>query len=186
MCCNCLLLKNTVLIFLITKGESPACAATQCTDLWAPEEQEQRYCWGCRKWYHLECLEPSSPLDQSTYFLRVAEDPQFQDVPKSILRVAFQPTARGGPKHFVTGNIRIVNMARSLLNHDYRKEIQSSYWMAAHLAEEERADVTDHDWNVWLGAQFGIQDTENRAREKLVMEDQQLYSCPSCNIKFLM
>jgi hypothetical protein len=77
-------------------------------------------------------------------------------------------------------------MARSLLDHDYRKEIQNSYWMAAHLTEQERADVTDHDWHVWLGNQLGIKDTENKAREKLVMGDQQLYSCPSCNIKFLI
>jgi hypothetical protein len=58
-------------------------------------------------------------------------------VPKSILQIAFQPTARGGNLHYIAGNIRFVNRARLLLDPMVREDILSNPvpWMAATIVD---------------------------------------------------
>jgi len=158
------------------KGE-PSCAAIYCTALWSPESQEQRYCWKCHCWYHFKCLKRSNSKEQSAYLVNLVEQPEYRDIPKTILRAAFQPTARGGPNHFATGNIRIVHKARSLLINEKRVEVEKSNWMAAHLAEHNRSDVNDADWCGWLEYKFGIAEA---SEEQLVVEGQWYHSCPNC------
>jgi hypothetical protein len=104
--------------------------------------------------------------------------------------VAFQPTARGGPRHFVTGNIRIVNTAKHLLSQDFREEVRNGGWMAAHLAEHSRLCMVDHDWLVWIAYQHGIKSispSENtRDDEAFLVENQVCYHCPNCDVDLLI
>lgn len=136
----------------------------------------------------MQCLDLSNPVDQDLYLSNLLKDNN-QDIPQWVLRVAFQPTARGGPLHFCTGNIRVVHTARGLLTEESREVIASSAWMAAHLAEAGRDIMIDEDWRVWLAFEHGMEDTENSAlsrEEELVVKGQFLYPCPSCDVRHLI
>jgi hypothetical protein len=147
--------------------------------------QEQRYCWLCKNWYHKECLQVAVGLSQDAYIKdTISAKEEFRGVPDAILAVAFQPTARGGSVHFTTGNIRIVNKARSLVSIQERQEAEVSDWMVSRLNSESRSDVLGHDWIDWLKFTFGM-DKEG-AYEPLVVGDQEYHSCPSCNTLFLI
>lgn len=151
--------------------------------LWSPEREEQRYCWSCSKWYTVDCLGPSLDIGQLEYAMKLAARPEFQDVPILIIKAAFQPTARGGTRHFVAGNIRIVSEARTLLEHDFREEKKGSNWMVAHLLEGEKTVVTDDDWGCWLESNFGM---NSLTEEILIVDGQSLYACPLCKNNFLI
>jgi len=106
------------------------------------------------------------------------------DIPDTILTVAFQPTARGGPCHFVTGNIRVIKQARSLLSKDTRQVISQSPWMAAHLIEQTHSHVQDNDWIAYLESELSIK--EDITEEQLVVDGQSCYPCPVCKSVFLI
>jgi hypothetical protein len=129
-------------------------------------------------------------MTQEDYLTRISKDPEFCNTPLEILTAAFQPTARGGPRHFVTGNIRILNTARSLLSEDIREEITNSDWLAAHLAENSRTQMVGNDWLVWIGYQHGIGKTlpsmNSCEEEVLIVGSQILYHCPICNTEALI
>jgi hypothetical protein len=152
--------------------------------LWSPDKQEQRYCWSCQKWYHVDCLGAPSDISQNSYMDRVAEREEYGQTPKTILIVAFQPTARGGLTHFTAGNIRMVSQARSLLSSEERHVVEQSGWMMAHLIEESRENILDDDWIKWLESEFGIDKKD--VCEKLLVEDQLYYTCPTCNSSLLI
>jgi hypothetical protein len=125
-----------------------------------------------------------SDVSQENYIKNMAGNQDFQDTPLAILAVAFQPTARGGPAHFPTGNIRIVSEARDLLHEEQQKAVKDSAWMVEHLAKKSRLDVEDDDWVAWLKGEIGL-DVED-VEEELVVEEQLYYTCPNCNDELLV
>jgi hypothetical protein len=113
--------------------------------------------------------------------------PKHKETPKFLLDVAFQPTARGEPRHFIAGNIRITNSARKLLDLESRKAVEESRWMAAHLVEAQRDTPIDDDWKAWFEFDQGLKDSirsDGRHREKLIETDQVYYSCTRCGPNF--
>jgi hypothetical protein len=95
------------------------------------------------------------------------------------LAVVFQPTARGGPIHFTTGNIHIISQARLLLSADEREAVEQSFWMVGCLLEESRVTVEDEDWIAWLKFKLGMD-------KELVVEGQLYYTCPECDDELLV
>jgi len=103
---------------------------------------------------------------------------EYQAVPVTVLKVAFQPTARGGAKHHVAGNIRLVFGAKELLDANVQETIPTCGWMIAHRLEDEAGD----EWQAWLEHKYHI-DGNNRghvAEEQLLIEGQEIYVCPMC------
>jgi hypothetical protein len=107
----------------------------------------------------------------------------YLSVPETILKVAFQPTARGGETHFVAGNIRLVSAARDLLDTDACEDIATGAWMVAHRLELGGENEDDNDvWRAWLEDKYHIDDNQrgNIQEEQLLVEGQQMYACPVC------
>jgi hypothetical protein len=105
---------------------------------------------------------------------------EFPDIPRSILEVAHQPTARGGNLHFVSGNIRLVNMGRELLSKEIREDIldMQDPWMEMNIAENKEDE--DTLWREYLKYENNI-DEKKEDTEQLVVKDQVLYACPGCD-----
>jgi hypothetical protein len=148
-----------------------------CTALWNPDIEEQRFCWGCRSWFHTTCLSTDRITTQAHHLEAMSQE--HSDVPKSILQIAFQPTARGGNLHYIAGNIRFVHKARLLLDQVLREDILSNpdSWMAANIV-----DLEDDEASLWweyMAYEYNI-DTENKDTEQLVVTDQVLFECPKC------
>ena len=103
-------------------------------------------------------------------------------VPQTILKVAFQPTARGGKTHFVTGNIRLVPAARDLLNPHVRQEIGTDGWMIASQLDHDEGDAEYDEWQAWLEYKYNLdgQQRGNIQEEQMLIEGQQMYACPKC------
>jgi hypothetical protein len=106
----------------------------------------------------------------------------YPTVPKSILKVAFQPTARGGKTHFVTSNIRLVSAARDLLDAQVREEIGADNWMVAFQLENHEGFDECDAWQAWLEYKYNIdgQQRGNIQEEQLLIEGQQMYTCSKC------
>jgi hypothetical protein len=146
--------------------------------MWNPDLEEQRFCWQCQNWFHTKCLIP----DITTTQMQQLKDYicEFPDIPKSILEVAYQPTARGGGLHYVSGNIRLVNMGRELLRKEKRDVILRTPdpWMAENI--ETHQENEDALWWEYLKYDNNI-DEEKNDTEQLVVKEQVLYTCPSCD-----
>jgi len=116
---------------------------------------------------------------------QLADQPEHRDTPRILLDVAFQPTARGEPTHFVAGNIRIVDSARQLLDQQKREDVTKESWMVAHLLEMDGKHTTDDDWKAWLLFLHGLEEepVKHRGghRERLVVTGQAYYSCVRCH-----
>jgi len=113
--------------------------------------------------------------------------PVHKETPRFLLDVAFQPTARGEPRHFIAGNIRIVNGARKLLDLESRRAVEESGWLAARLVESQRDTPIDDDWKAWLEFDQGLKDrkrSDGKHRERLLETDQVYYSCAQCGPNF--
>lgn len=108
---------------------------------------------------------------------------EFSDIPKSILEVAFQPTARGGSLHYISGNIRLVNMGRQLLSKEKRDDILATPdpWMEVNV--ETHQENEDALWWEYMKYENNI-DEEKLDTEQLVVKDQVIYTCPSCDLLF--
>ena len=148
-----------------------------CTALWNPDAEEQRFCWECKSWFHTTCLSTDHITKQAEYL--EVQFSEHSDVPPSILRIAFQPTARGGKLHYIAGNIRFVNKARLLLDHTVRENILSNpdSWMAANIVDNEEDESTL--WWEYMVHEYNI-DVGNLVTEQLVVTDQVLHACPKC------
>lgn len=105
---------------------------------------------------------------------------KFSDIPRSILEVSYQPTARGGSLHYISGNIRLVNEARQLLDKQKREDIiaKPDPWLAAKIETHLENEATL--WLEYLIYESNID--EEKDAEKLVITDQVLYTCPNCGI----
>jgi len=106
---------------------------------------------------------------------------KFPDIPRSILEVSYQPTARGGSLHYISGNIRLVNAARQLLDKKKREDIvaKPDPWLAVNIETHLKNEVTL--WWEYMVYENNINEEEKDA-EKLVITDQVLYTCPNCGI----
>jgi hypothetical protein len=145
--------------------------------------EEQRFCWKCRSWFHTTCLlrDLDLPTTQAEHLEMSIS--KFPHIPQSIMEVAYQPTARGGDLHFVAGNIRLVNMARELLDEEARNHILATPdpWMATNMAMNEQDEAAL--WWEYMVYENNIEEGKKDA-EQLVVKDQVLYSCPSCDSSF--
>lgn len=105
---------------------------------------------------------------------------KFSDIPRSILEVSYQPTARGGDLHYISGNIRLVNAARQLLDKQKREDIiaRPDPWLAANIETHLENEATL--WWEYLIYENNID--EEKDAEKLVTTDQVLYTCPNCGL----
>lgn len=159
------------------KGSFSHCSLEMCTALWNPDVEEQRFCWECKSWFHTTCLSTNCITTQEQH-LKV-QFAEHSNVPSSILRIAFQPTARGGQLHYIAGNIRFVNKARLLLDHTVWENILSNPdpWMAANIVDNEE-DMSSLWWE-YMVYEYNI-DVGNLDTEQLVVTDQFLYACPKC------
>jgi hypothetical protein len=108
-----------------------------------------------------------------------------QDVPNIVMAVAYQPTARGGPNHFVAGNIRIVNSAKGLLGATGRERPEPSNWMAAYLVEKDgdNPNVEEQGWKGYLESTHGLEvEYEGDINyEQLLITNQSVYACQNCS-----
>jgi len=111
------------------------------------------------------------------------EDDDYRTIPEGILKVALQPTARGGPNHFIAGNIRIVSAARQLLEAEERQNVEDNRWMIAH-----RMEVDDDMWTAWFEESFHLDEGArgDLNEEQLLIEDQDMYHCPLCGSNSLL
>jgi len=139
--------------------------------------EEQRFCWSCKNWFHSKCL-PGATTSQAKHLDGVIS--KFSDIPRSILEVSYQPTARGGSLHYISGNIRLVNEARQLLDKQKREDIiaKPDPWLAAKIETHLENEATL--WLEYLIYESNID--EEKDAEKLVITDQVLYTCPNCGI----
>jgi hypothetical protein len=106
---------------------------------------------------------------------------KISDIPRSILEVSYQPIARGGSLHYISGNIRLVNAARQLLDKQKREDIMAKPdpWMAVNIETHLKNEATL--WWEYLIYENNINEEEEDA-EKLVIRDQVLYTCPNCGL----
>lgn len=141
------------------------------------DKQEQRFCWGCDKWYNLKCL-GNPTCSQKQYLDKQIE--KYSSVPQTISKVAFQPTARGGSTHFVTGNIRLVSEARDLMDAQEHERVFAHPWMIAFVLECDGTEDDGDEWQAWLEHKYHIcsQHRGNIMEEQLLIERQQMYVCP--------
>ena len=164
----------------ITKGECLCHCQDGCPKMWVPDKEEQRYCWGCSKWFNTSCLTKIATTQAS-----VAEKQIALKIHKNhtniVIKVAFQPTVRGGAVHFVSGNGHIVHLARGLLN-DMNPE--SNPMFVAHSLEAEGGSGFSKEdaWAEIMEEKIGLRkDSRGRAdREQLIILDQQMFTCPTC------
>jgi hypothetical protein len=91
-------------------------------------------------------------------------------------KVAFQPITHGGKKHFVTGNIRFASTARDLMDQHACEDLAAGPWMLAYQLEGGEVD----EWWAWFEYKYQIDD-QNQGNIKLLIEGQQMYTCPVCH-----
>jgi hypothetical protein len=112
---------------------------------------------------------------------------RYASVPETILQVAFQPTARGGPQHFIAGNIRLISAAKKLLDPVELEKAKNSSWMSAH--ELQVGSLNDCCvWQEWLEEKYHIDGDarEDLNSEQLLVKDQRFYICPGCDVISLL
>lgn len=143
------------------------CGIEDCANAWSPDQEEQRYCYDCHKWFHVSCLSLAEEIDQGDLVDAKIEELQVP-LPKILLDVAFQPAARGGPTHFHAGNIRFVTKARKLVCDE------------EHMVEFTQGEKWDgEEWRRRLQRYFGILSTDIGLpnREQLLVYNQSIYFC---------
>jgi hypothetical protein len=148
--------------------------------VWKPDREEQRYCWGCSNWFNTSCIQYHARTQSSV----AAEQKAFKShegYAEIIVDVAFQPTARGGPTHFASGNGRIVRLARELLN-DANLDSYPQY--VGHLleAEGDPAFSRENAWAEIMEDLIGLKKAHRGdfSHEQLICREQQMYGCPIC------
>ncbi|KAF8816245.1 hypothetical protein BYT27DRAFT_7208844 [Phlegmacium glaucopus] len=161
------------------QGKQTQCGLESCTSLWNPDAEEQRFCWQCDTWFHTKCLIPDDTPTQAQHMKHLFLE--FPEVPRSIIEVAYQPTARGGSVHYISGNIRLVNLARQLMEQEKREDIlaKPDLWMALNVVEHQEKDEATLWWQYSIYENNIIE--EKKGTEQLVVRDQIVYTCPLCS-----
>ena len=148
------------------------CGDENCDRIWNPDNEEQRFCYQCRKWYHTLCLTISKKHGQDTVIEEISTKLDLTLIPRILQCTAFQPAARGGPRLFTAGNIRMVTKARELVESQEKRAIFSEGMLAS----------SDDEWTRLLETYFGISETDHGSfeKEQLVVSGQDIYLCPLC------
>jgi hypothetical protein len=168
------------LIHCYLKGQCLCQCQDDCPNIWAPDEEEQRYCWGCSQWFNTTCLSKAR-CSQASVATKQNGLQKYHNHAKIIVEVAFQPTARGGTRHFASGNGRIVRLARGFLDNP---NLESHAVYIAHRIEKE-ADGEFNEEDAWaeiMEEQIGMKrgNRGNAEYEQLIVRDQQMFSCSVC------
>ena len=106
------------------------CGKKNCDWIWNPDEEEQRFCYQCHKWYHTLCLTILRKKGQDAVIEETSAKLDLTLVPQILQCAAFQPAARGGPCLFTAGNIRMVTKARELVESEEKRAIFSGGLLA--------------------------------------------------------
>ena len=148
------------------------CGKENCDRIWNPDDEEQRFCYQCRKWYHTSCLTISRKNSQDAVIKKISAKLDLTLVPQILQWTAFQPAARGGPRLFTAGNIRMVTKARELVESEEKRANFSGGLLAPN----------DDEWTRFLESYFGVLETDrgNIEKEQLVASGQDIYLCPVC------
>lgn len=148
--------------------------------MWKPDQEEQRYCWACANWFNTSCLKKHAQTQSSVAAEQKALN-CYEGHAEIIVKVAFQPTARGGPRHFASGNGRIVRHAREILN---VLDPDSHPPYVAHLLEAGGVPTFNREeaWTEFMEETIGLKIAHrgDTNYEQLILQDQQMYSCPRC------
>jgi hypothetical protein len=93
-------------------------------------------------------------------------------VPRILQCAAFQPAARGGPRLFTAGNIRMVTRARELVESEEKRDIFSGGLLVSN----------DDEWTRLLETYFGVLEIDRGdfEKEQLVVGGQDIYLCSVC------
>lgn len=68
----------------------------KCSGLYSPDRGEQRYCGGCKEWYHVECLnKANSPAALQALRRDLSELVEFEKQDIEFLAFLLCPAARG-------------------------------------------------------------------------------------------
>lgn len=130
------------------------------------------------------CLKQHEISKQDKHVEEIQESMGLYQVPTTILKVALQPTARGGSTHFTAGNLRIVKFARALLEDSIRDEIVGGHnWFAAHIQEVgDEDDVSEEDWMSFMEDEHNIKENKGTGDgfEQLLVLSQTILACPLC------
>ncbi len=138
---------------------------------WNPDQEEQRYCYTCRLWFHTSCLIVADGKSQTFLIEKARMEENCEELPQILLQMAYQPAARGGERHFTAGNIRIVTKGRELVgDKEKRREFTGG--------ENWKEDC----WRNALLELFKIdkEDEGRLDREQLVSYAQRVYCCATC------
>jgi hypothetical protein len=83
--------------------------------------------------------------------------------------------------HYISGNIRLVNLARQLMEQEKREDIlaKPDVWMALNVAEHQEKDEATLWWRYLIYENNIIE--EKKGTEQLVVRDQIVYTCPLCS-----
>lgn len=138
---------------------------------WNPDQEEQRYCYTCRLWFHTSCLIVADGKSQNFLIEKARMEEDCEELPQILLQMAYQPAARGGERHFTAGNIRIVTKGRELVrDKEKRREFTGG------------KDWEEDHWRSGLSETFKIEKEDERRldREQLVLYGQMVYCCATC------
>ncbi|KAG9308944.1 hypothetical protein JVU11DRAFT_11411 [Chiua virens] len=100
------------------------CICSSCPRPLYDPRFEQRYCFRCQGWIHLDCIDVERTISASTILSRMLYDPR---IPKNLIEYNLYPTVRGGP-HPITGNGTSTNLARSILQQSSNFELIADDW----------------------------------------------------------
>ena len=122
--------------------------------MWKPDQEEQQYCWVCANWFNTSCFKKHAQTQSSVAAEQKALN-FYEGYAEIVVKVAFQPTARGGPRHFVSGNGHIVRHAREILK---VVDADSHPPYVAHLLEAGGVPYSSGSTNVQLPqmSEYGI------------------------------
>jgi len=73
-------------------------------------------------------------------------------------------------------------MASDFLNSTKHQLVIEDSWMITHILEFDEGGQNHDEWQTWLEYKYHIDDQQqgNIMEEQLLMEGQQMYSCPVC------
>jgi len=153
------------------QGDDAGCARPGCRAVWNPWTEEQRYCYHCKKWYHVSCLSVIKNKSQQLIYETAMHQSNIPAMPTILLQIAFQPAARGGPRHFVGGNIRIVSKARDLVSNVAARDA----FIGTNISDED-------EWIMKFEEHLGMEacDRGDENREQVMLSGQDVYSCCKC------
>lgn len=134
-----------------------------CNQPYSPSIDLMRYCTGCSKWFHQECLTRFSGTPEDSF-----ESPEGS--PEELLEIARMPIVRGGVWG-IGGNINIVWAARDFLNKASKDETEIDDW------ENEMTLRGLEEWREW---QMVMSLRRKESGPIYLEEAKKFFHCPAC------